>query len=153
MGIARWYKRLRHTYGFGIHSPSAYELIMEVIRRPRGCACYAPDSLLYRLIAHYCPAKIEVRGHCDEYEAIARSAAQTSVVKAEKFIIVCKNAPDSMIEPSTEGTEVIYFDDARSPVFARLAGEMKRGHIFASKRRALAVCDPRLPLQTFTLNF
>lgn len=33
--------RLRHRYGFGVHSPFAYELIREVVTPHRGYAYYA----------------------------------------------------------------------------------------------------------------
>ena len=31
MGLAAWYKRLRHSYGYGVHSPYAYELVERAV--------------------------------------------------------------------------------------------------------------------------
>ena len=38
MGLGRWYKRWRHGRGFGVHSPSAYGMVMEALRPWRGYA-------------------------------------------------------------------------------------------------------------------
>ena len=37
----RWYRRWRHTRGFGVHSPFAFRLVTEAIHPPRGYAYYA----------------------------------------------------------------------------------------------------------------
>lgn len=44
MGLGRWYKRWRHGRGFGVHSPLAYALVTEVLRKQR---CYAYHAEQY----------------------------------------------------------------------------------------------------------
>lgn len=39
------YRRLRHTYGFGVHSPLAYRLVREVLNPRRGLAWYGYEDI------------------------------------------------------------------------------------------------------------
>lgn len=43
--VMRWYRRLRHSRGYGVHSPSAYALVRDVIHPPRGYGYYCYDRL------------------------------------------------------------------------------------------------------------
>lgn len=83
-----WWQRLRHSRGFGVHSPFAYRFIREVLRER--CAFYAYDDvdavagswpggragarLLMRTAAWMRPDAIAVCGHGPE-AAAARSIA------------------------------------------------------------------------------
>ncbi|MDE6410135.1 MAG: hypothetical protein K2K81_07845 [Muribaculaceae bacterium] len=40
-----FYKRLRHTYGFGVHSPFAYRMVKDVVRPGRGYAWYGYEDI------------------------------------------------------------------------------------------------------------
>lgn len=71
-----WYKRWRHARGFGIHSPSAYRLVREVLRPGSAYAYYAYEDigrarralpnllsqneleLIFRLLLHFRPASV-----------------------------------------------------------------------------------------------
>lgn len=39
------YRQLRHTYGFGVHSPFAYRLVKDVVRPGRGYAWYGYEDI------------------------------------------------------------------------------------------------------------
>ena len=41
--FAQWYKRLRHSKGFGIHSPFAFMLVNEIINSR--CRYYGYDDI------------------------------------------------------------------------------------------------------------
>lgn len=43
--LMRCYRRLRHLKGYGVHSPSAYTLVREVVHPPRGYAYYCYTDL------------------------------------------------------------------------------------------------------------
>lgn len=44
-GMMESYRRLRHTYGFGVHSPFAYSLVTDVVRPGRGYAFYGYEDI------------------------------------------------------------------------------------------------------------
>ncbi|MDE7402964.1 MAG: hypothetical protein K2M87_06100 [Muribaculaceae bacterium] len=44
MKMGEWYKRWRHTRGYGVHSPYAYQLVKDVIRPPRVYAYYGYEQ-------------------------------------------------------------------------------------------------------------
>lgn len=44
--IAEWYKRLRHTHGYGVHSPFAYRIVRNVICPSKGYMYYGEEQLL-----------------------------------------------------------------------------------------------------------
>ena len=162
MGLARWYKRLRHTYGFGVHSPSAYSLVMETLRESGVYGYYAYGELggrrrrelrlVYRLSAHFRPSEIAFYGDNPALEAAARMGLQKSASSGSLMAIVDKDyrgEGDSRLEEAA----VVYFGDARSALAAKVKGGMTAGHIFAAPRRALIKRDPGLPLEVFSLNF
>ena len=43
--IVEYYKRWRHSRGYGVHSPFAYDLVKRVIRPPRGYAYYGYEDI------------------------------------------------------------------------------------------------------------
>ncbi len=38
-------RRLRHSFGFGVHSPFAFRFVRDVVRAPRSCSYYCHDEL------------------------------------------------------------------------------------------------------------
>lgn len=47
--IGKAYKRWRHTRGYGVHSPFAYQMVTEVINGRRGYAYYGEEALENKL--------------------------------------------------------------------------------------------------------
>ncbi|MDE6028435.1 MAG: hypothetical protein K2G23_10215 [Muribaculaceae bacterium] len=45
MGLGRRYRSLRHTYGFGVHSPFAFRMVKDVVRPGRGYAWYGYEDI------------------------------------------------------------------------------------------------------------
>lgn len=43
--MLEFYRRLRHSFGFGVHSPFAFRMVRDVVRAPRGAHYYAGNEL------------------------------------------------------------------------------------------------------------
>ncbi len=53
------YKRLRHTYGFGVHSPFAYRMVKDVVRPGRGYVWYGYEDIDAGVNSRHASLKIE----------------------------------------------------------------------------------------------
>lgn len=53
------YKRLRHTYGFGVHSPFAFRMVKDVVRPGRGYGWYGYEDIDAAMNMHRGSLKIE----------------------------------------------------------------------------------------------
>ena len=167
--VADRYKRWRHIRGYGIHSPSAYTIIREVLRPPREYGYYAYDDLrkvvsphktfselclIYRLIVWFHPDNIAIcaSDSADVLTTVARMACPfsntgTSTPQAD-FVIVDKDYS----EPLPSEAKIMFFFDTRSQLAGDIRRTMTAGHIFDGNRHTIIVRRHDLPLQTFTLN-
>ena len=94
MGLGRSYKSLRHTYGFGVHSPFAFRMVKDVVRPGRGYAWYGFEDidaavnagktsigierkakLLHRLLAFLNPSSLFLPPGIDPVFHVAAAAA------------------------------------------------------------------------------
>ena len=169
MKLTKWYSRLRHARGFGIHSPSAYRLIREVLRPSSRYAYYAYPQLkriavkpytaaelklIFRLLAEFQPGSVAVVGskRRDAMVETVRLAVPSALIvdspsDADFVIYGCDATYHGIDSP------VAYFSKAQSNTIDECTRRMTEGHIFRSSRRALIVCRPGLPLQTFNVRF
>lgn len=173
--LADWYKRLRHSRGFGIHSPSAYRLIREVLRPDSRYGYYAyqdireitdPDysyrelCLIYRLLVDSAAASVAIVHDHSALRALATLALPAAVILEEPeradFAIIghgCSvNFPPRAVDALAECGQ-IFFCENDSKLSNELLGRMRAGHSFRSKRHTLIVNRSDLPLEHFNLNF
>lgn len=173
---AEWYKQLRHSYGFGIHSPSAYRLIREVLNPSPRYGYYAYATLrhmaskrhsrrelclLYRILVDCQPESVAIVGEVDESvkEIVNIALPNAQMVHATDcpdFIIVgesCRHTDSSRMKLCAKPTTHIYFCDGQSSLLKECIAKMNAGHIFRNSRRALIVNRANLPLQIFNLIF
>ncbi len=165
-----WYKRWRHARGFGIHSPSAYRLVREVLRPGSAYAYYAYEDigrarralpnllsqneleLIFRLLLHFRPASVCIPSGPSSatLEFIVKTAlpgATLTTGPAEMAIVEGRES----VPPS--GATIVYFTDSSNPSLATLADTVTTGHILRNPTRALVITTPRLPKQTFQISF
>ena len=161
MKLFDWYKRWRHGRGYGVHSPSAYALVRDVLRPGSKYAFYAYDKLklrrwggsmtvaeqelVYRLFVHFQPSEITVYlpegadGCLQKIAAIALPEARVRTVPAERL---------SVVTPEFE-----YYPDPADPRLAQHWDALAQGHLFRNPHRALLVPNPKLPKQIFEVKY
>lgn len=170
----RWWKapsRLRHSRGFGIHSPFAYDLLMNTLREPSAYYIYdiintMPTAwrgdlrLLVRLISRLRPESFRATG------TIAPTAGRVAVL-TDSAIVVDSANPDmlvigdsAVITPAEavncfeRGGTVLVFDVQASPSVAQAIVDMHNyGMTFCNGRTLIAVGRRDLPRQHFELYF
>lgn len=148
MGVIRWYKRLRHAAGFGVHSPYAYRLVREVLAPSRSVGLYAYAEVRSREGRLICRLAVEFKP-----QKVAFSGKMTIFADALKKI-----APSAEIVLNPDGEDCIKFDET-----ARYYGDValaqrefetiKFGHLYLNPSRALMVLNRKLPHQTIEIRF
>lgn len=156
-------RRYRHSRGFGIHSPSAYAFIREVLNPARGYAYYDYPSLrrrpgcdpqlLFRMAVKTNPATFRIDGG----DRAARAYVREIIGKAVSGASETDGDADLLISLDRETTATMrfknaFFADRRNPLLAREVSARTAGHIFFS-RRAAVVIDSAAPFQTFDVAF
>lgn len=155
-----WLKRLRSSRGFGIHSPFAYNFVLNVLRERY--PYYAYDEiierdyrLLYRIALSLCPS--EIRGTCVPHDVIRNlpSASRNRAGKSFPLYVITKDATFASEDISAPYAALILDIDAEmKKVLRRLTDSMDGyGMVFSNPRRAVVVADPDLPRQNFSINF
>ncbi|MBO4978368.1 MAG: hypothetical protein J6C67_06635 [Muribaculaceae bacterium] len=165
-GILSWFRRLRHSRGFGIHSPFAYRFITHTLRQPYAYYAYSglttPEQrLLFRVAlafgarSPFCAGldknmtaavilakRKDIDGSIDSHDFIAVDA-----VRAEKSDIA--DAADSIVG----GTPAIIYNSSEFPLAAVL-GRMTAGMTFANGKGTVIIAPlPHLPRQDFDVRF
>lgn len=175
-----WLRRLRHGRGFGVHSPSAYRYIREVLRQP--CAYYAYEAvdamaaswpggrrharMLLRIAASARPASVAVG--CDGYlsataAAICRLACPSAPVAAQPGpdtgLIVMLGGVDAgaAFDRARSGATIV-FPDRNAPeaaaLLGRISSELPFGHCFRNGAgAAVFVGRKNVPAQSFDVSF
>lgn len=160
--MSAWLRRWRHSRGFGVHSPSAFRLIREVLRPSRRYVFYAYAeiaemssdkeeyaelSLIFRLLVDFQPSKVAVKGCSQNVGKVAKLALPSAQINNEYT-----SDSDFVICSKTDGEEIPY-----QPEALLILGETKPtreyGHVFTSPRRTLIVNRHDLPFEVFDLNF
>ncbi|MDE7468096.1 MAG: hypothetical protein K2M61_07055 [Muribaculaceae bacterium] len=162
MGLSDWYKRLRHSRGYGVHSPYAFSMVLETLHAPRGCCYYAEEAiadphlrLIFRIIVALQPSDIIVSANPERTVLIQELA--------RRALPHCK--PDSALAPHTlviaegpmpdapaDGASILT-DTPTDPALLRHIAAHPYGQLYANPRRALFAALPHLPSQTIRVNF
>ena len=165
---ARW----RHSRGFGIHSPFAYDLIVNTLRERR-CRYYLyaaieanhrADSevlkLVLRLLSRLAPASVSAVGALDEVvTSIARKVDRGVAIgqpgATEMLIITPGEADEQLSAPVAatleSGGTVIITDRARYAASA--AAALDRAMTFSNGKVLIAAGRSDLPRQHFDIYF
>lgn len=174
----RWWQRLRHAKGFGIHSPFAFRLITEVLNEKTPYYCYgAVDSwggpvpagdlkLLVRLLSRFRPERVALVCAAPErrndYERLVRMAdSRVRFVSPEEsdFIIAdlrSRAEADALahllkIRPVTT---IVYHDGVLGASWAEALSAQPYGMSFANRRtRSFFAALPHLPRQDFHVRY
>lgn len=159
------YKRWRHSRGFGIHSPSAYRLIREVLRPSGRYGYYAYAALrrlasdrrefsefcmVYRLLVDLQPASIAVAGS-PKLAQVARLAFPERLTNAASDAAFAIVADTQGAAPAGRGGALFCGDGINCS--GEFICNMSDGHVFLGPRHVLCLPNPKRPFQTFTLNF
>lgn len=179
MGFGRWYKRWRHGRGFGVHSPLAYALVTEVLRKQRGYAyraeqapslgdgvlCNGRARMLVRLAA-FADARTADVSHIDDS---GMRQAVVDVLRAYSHdiqfsdtgadIVVTDSTSTYEVQPPGKKTVLLVFlgldDAAKRRAMDRTLSEIKKGAITIDNARDSAVTALRqdLPRQVIEAVF
>ena len=161
-----WWKRWLHSRGHGVHSPSAYRLIREVLCPSSLYGYYAYGDihaidihaiadavysaselrLLYRVLVDMRPRAVSVFAP-EQVERVAKLAS-VQISHQSDFAIVGKNY---LLE--LPKSEFYFFFDSQSPQIHKIVSQMTEGHVFKSPCHCLILRRRNLPLQIFELNF
>jgi len=161
MGLIRWYKSLRHSRGYGIHSPFAYRMVREVLCPPHGYAYYAESRLphhelrlIYRILVDRRPATVAVcaGSQAESLASLVRLALPSArIVSGEADMLIVHGlvaVPDAAAH-----ARLIYLNDARHPLLRTSGVTLGRGHIYRNPVRALIIRHTALPAQIFDIRF
>lgn len=172
-----WWQRLRHGRGFGVHSPSAYRFIREVLceRLPYysypevdALAASWPGGrkharLLLRLTAHAQPHVAAVgEGAMSEAAAkIVRMGCAATDVRAgidadTDFIVLTDGQADAAFRAAARGATIVMPDRhtaAATEVLRRVQTELRFGHCFVNGDGAAVFVGRDVPAETFAVRF
>lgn len=159
----RKWQMLRHSRGFGIHSPFAYRFITEVIRQPYAYYAYdeLPDHssrLLFRVLVALGPRRIAVYGP-RLWSTAAKAAwphANVTVHRpdfvAADFSVISQQEKNTIINNIEEGASFYGVRLGNSDIDS-IKAAMKQGMTFSNGRGAFIAVAQKLPRQDFELNF
>lgn len=164
--MGSWLQRLRHSRGFGVHSPFAFRFILEVLRENlpyydyrqlptrrgrlafRLAACLQPSALL----TDHAPddlshaAKLALQGHPGQ------PPAWTLLTPAPLTIAGPGADPDSLASAVASGSNLMMLYDSPAKL-QRVISAIDAGMAFDNEKDlAIIIADRRLPKQTFNLN-
>lgn len=172
-----FWSKIRRSRGFGIHSPFAYDLVMNTLRDSNVYSHYAYDSLdafgqspygvtllrlIVRLIARFNPGEVLVSG--DPSGVLARvveiaGAQLASTGYSPEMVILAgrgddPGALDVAVRCVNAGGTVLLLDRRRDAQVAEAVKKsMDRGMTFYSRHKFLATGARHLPRQDFELMF
>ncbi len=155
-----WLKRQRSSRGFGIHSPFAYNFVLNVLREK--CPYYAYDEimehdnrLIFRIALSLCPS--EIRGGAVPRE-VTRNLPSVSRDRGNHpfpLYVVTKATP-FVSEEISAPFAALFLDmdaDMKKSLRALTDSLTDYGMVFSNPHRAVVVADRNLPRQDFSINF
>lgn len=155
-----WLKRQRSSRGFGIHSPFAYNFVLNVLRERYPYYAYdeiveRDHRLLYRIALNLCPS--EIRGASVPREVI-RNLPSTSRNRAKgsfPLYVITRDTPVAFVEIHAPFAALFLDIDAEMRKRLRRLTDSMDGYgmVFSNPRRAVVVADRDLPRQNFSINF
>ena len=156
-----WIKRQRSSRGFGIHSPFAYDFVINVLRER--CLYYAysnieghDNRLIYRIALHLHPSEVCCGGMIYDFKNDIPVCDSRS--DRFPFYIISKSAGLSsftLISPQYVAVFIgIDNDKELKDRFEDMKNDLHGyGMAFYNPHRAVIVADKNLPRQDFRINF
>ena len=173
-----WWQRLRHGRGFGVHSPSAYRYIREVLCERYSYYAYeqidaVADSLpggrsrarmLLRVAIHARQADIAVTGSPDVVRRVVAyacpSACMHETITPQSRLIVAYGDSfdvDAAMCCADAGATIVMPDVAHSScaseLLRRLRSELRTGHTFINGKGVAVFVPSSAPAQSFSVRF
>lgn len=162
--LKRWWR----SRGFGIHSPSAYRFVREVLCPQSIYGYYAYDTIAemaagresFRELCMLYRVLVDIRPH--SVTVLADDACTATAALALPGCTVARELGQSefavIAQPVEYPSEEIIWDTVlllgRGTEMADVVTQsMREGHIFKSPKRTLIMRRARIPLETFELNF
>ena len=158
------FTRLRHSRGFGIHSPFAFRFVTEVLCQKLPYYAYAEIGrdrrlrLLYRLMAEFRPARVAIYSSTPApLEAtVRRASAKATLSHSKPQFVVADDLdadPESYLRLLADGAHALILNASPS-LRPRIAAALSAGMIFDNGHGTLVVASHRhLPRQDFDVKF
>jgi len=112
--IVRWWGKLRHTRGFGVHSPFAYRFITETLRQEHAYYSYktlrtSQERLVFRIVLALRPASVAVEGMPSARKAVrcAMPSARMTDARHAAMLIVGPGASLAGLDARCSGSAVL----------------------------------------------
>lgn len=172
------YKRWRHTRGFGVHSPTAYTLVREVIRQPYHFYGYA--EIEGALAGHkhatrlerFCRLVLRLCNHLRPHTVFCSKTAPEAVRTAIRCAV-----PDAALTADPSAAADLYIDTAQRLSAHRIAQILDRdgvallilaiadeadetirrhlshGLLLRTPRHALVLTRRSMPFVSYSVNF
>lgn len=169
--IPSWWTRLRHGRGFGIHSPFAFDFIINVLREKTPYYCYSsiPDGkrrMVFRLVNYFNPRRVWIIGDDGGYGcAVAKVSGNLEFTSDDPdFVIVGQIGSDDLtgrmrvLSDVLQGGGSVYFSCMRRgacrQLWAGLLDGLDRGMSFCNGSGTGIIVGLRhLPRQDFKVRF
>lgn len=177
------WSKLRRSRGFGIHSPFAFDLVLNTLRsrdryyayseiptlieaaRQAGTPDCPSESLLrlvVRLIARLKPLRLRIIGDSsgliEQVIRLADSRIDTAAGNPVMVILTGRGTADAdvrtAVDTVTSGGVAFLLDRRKAPqAAAAITSAMSRGMTFRSRHKLLAVGARHLPRQDFEIAY
>lgn len=163
---------MRHSRGFGVHSPLAYGLVKDVLRPPRCYSYYAEEEfgrqadsarqlkrlrMMVRLLARTAPATVRVSPALPPLFARTAAgvcpAAAVSGTEADPEVAVASGIANdelpAIMQLAALPHRTILIFDCSAELISRLAATFTGGAMLAGPRSALIVTRPGMPRMVY----
>lgn len=173
MNFARWYKAFRHSLGFGVHSPTAYRMVREVLNPDERYGYYAYDEipalrkrcptllsdhdlqLIYRLAHELRPASVTIASPSPDIlvRLMSKAAPKAKIMPSGGELLICEADTPTDLQNAVSATKTAVFTDSANPAAESIWQSWTEGHIYANPTRCVLHRRPDLPRQRFEISF